>query len=181
MSITNELYRKELDNFKEVIIDLVTEAFKEDGEIHPALFAFSVKDTKFELAVLSGIGELFADPSTKLEARKAMQKFAEERKPIALAFICEASARKLPAETYDPKNIPEDAEVNDVILITFETYDMMSLITWNVDKSNPERVTMLVDVDQDWTDKVEGDGMFNDILQEDYSEIAEEIRKLMNN
>lgn len=181
MTTSNEFYKKELANFREIIIDMITDTFKQDGEIHPALFALSIKETQFELAVLSGLGELFADPVTKPHAREAMQRFAKERKPVAIAFVSEATARKFNAETYDPKNIPDDVEAKDIIMITFETYDLQSVITWDIDKSNPDRMTMLLDVDQDWSEKVEGDGIFNDILQEDYSEIAEEIRKLMNN
>lgn len=181
MTTTNEFYKNELTNFKETIIDLVSQAFKQDGNVHPALFALSVKDENFELAVLANVGELLANSDTKEMAKEAMQNFAKERKPIVIAFAFEAKARKFDAEEYDPNNIPDDVEPKDVIVITFETYDLQSVVTWNIDSSNPDRVTMLLDVDQDWTEKTKGEGMFNDILQEDYSEIAEEIRKLMNN
>jgi hypothetical protein len=40
---------------------------------------------------------------------------------------------------------------------------------------------MLLSTDKDWAEKEKGEGFFNDILQEDYSELAEEIRKMMNN
>lgn len=181
MTTSNEFYKKELDNFREIIIDLVSQAFNQDGEIYPAMFAFSIKDKHFEVAVLANIGELFAVDSTKKEAKEAMRRFAKDRKPIAIAFAAEATARTIKTEEYDSKNIPDDVEKKDIIMVSFETYDMQSFITWTIDKSNPERMTMLLDVDQDWSEKVEGDGLFNDILQEDYSDVAEEIRKLMEN
>lgn len=181
MTTSLELYKEELDNFRELMIELTTDLYKTHGEIHPAMFALSIKEEKFEIAALAGLGMLLASKPTKEFAREVMKNFAEHRKPIAIAFMCEGTAAKIKTEDFDPDNIPDDLEMRDILMLTLETYDMQSAITWEVDSSNPDRPTILVDLDQDWEEKTDSKGLFNDILQEDYSDLAQEIRKLMDN
>jgi hypothetical protein len=180
MSVSRELYKKQLDNFKELVVDIVTTAFNKDGGIHPLMLCLNIHEGRFEVSMLANLGQLFYDPSTREEAKTVMQDFIKDRKAIVIALAVEAVAKKYEGG-YDPESSKEADEVSNVMMATFETYDSESVIIWDVDRSNPDRPTMLINTDKDWAEKEKGEGFFNDILQEDYSELAEEIRKMMNN
>tara|TARA_B110000503_G_C7132385_1_gene407352 strand:- start:1007 stop:1612 length:606 start_codon:yes stop_codon:yes gene_type:complete len=185
-----ERYEEELERFKYGIIEMVKETFHDNGGINPIMYALVIKDDKLIVSVLQNLHTLFNTDSEKQKAVEIIKEFNAEMKPIAIAFVSEGWAKILSdsemnnifdesGNYIDPSMRPGLSEDKiEVIMIHFETYDQCAI---NYIKVNRDVYPVeLEDFEsQDWTAKEDAmiDGMFTDLLQENYSEMNQWLEK----
>ena len=188
-----ERYKEELDRFKHGIIEMSKRAFHDNGGLNPVMYALVIKEDKLIVSVLQGLYELFHTASEKKKAVEIMKKFNEEMKPIAIAFVSEGWASIVSEEDMknmfdqygnyiDPSMRPSnDADKVEVIMVHFETHDQSAV---NYLKINRDVYPVALEdfESQDWMPKEDAmiDGLFTDLLQQNYSEINQWLEKELN-
>jgi hypothetical protein len=193
----NEWYNEELINFKNNVQEMVKEIFNETKQIEPLAFALIIKENELKISVLSGLGKFFYNPDGKVMAAEVMRKFNKETKPIAIAFVCEAWAKILDIDDAKPYVNADGILVNplderpslakdkkEIIMFTFETFDKEASVHYEINRNaydeNDVKIKKFLDLD--WLPKKENhvNGLMTDLLEENYSEFAQMIKKLNN-
>lgn len=192
MKTEKDYINEELSKFKEQVTEIIRQEFEETGELHPVLFGLIINEEKLAIVVLAGLGSLFVSESGKDAALKAMREFSKELKPVAIAFASEGWMSKYSIEqskellnedgSYkDPAMRPElDPDRIEVLMINFETYDQDAYSYYEAIRE-VDGVRLKVFHERDWDNKGENKGRFSDILQENYSQLAELARKFLSN
>lgn len=185
-----ERYKEELDRFKNGIIEMTKTAFHENGGVNPVMYALVIKEDKLIISVLQGLWELFNTQSEKHKAVEIMKQFNAEMKPIAIAFVSEGWAKIVGEEEMknmfdeygnyiDPGMRPSLSEEKiEVIMLHFETHDQSAVEYVKINRD--VYPVKLEDFEgYDWKSKDEEliDGLFTDLLQENYSEMNQWLEK----
>jgi len=193
MKTIQERYKEELNRFKNGIIEMTKVAFHENGGVNPVMYALVIKEDKLIISVLQGLWELFNTQSEKHKAVEIMKQFNAEMKPISIAFVSEGWAKVLSEDEMskmfdeygnylDPSMRPSASEDKiEVIMVHFETHDQSAV---NYIKINRDVYPVALEdfESRDWTAKEESvvDGLFSDLLQENYSEMTQWLEKELN-
>ena len=185
-----ERYKEELDRFKRGIIEMTKTAFHENGGVNPVMYALVIKEDKLIISVLQGLWELFNTQPEKHKAVEIMKQFNAELKPIAIAFVSEGWAKIVGEEEMknmfdeygnylDPSMRPSLSEEKiEVIMLHFETHDQSAVEYVKINRD--VYPVKLEDFEgYDWKSKDEEliDGLFTDLLQENYSEMNQWLEK----
>ena len=185
-----ERYKEELDRFKRGIIEMTKTAFHENGGVNPVMYALVIKEDKLIISVLQGLWELFNTQPEKHKAVEIMKQFNAELKPIAIAFVSEGWAKVVGEEEMknmfdkdgnylDPNMRPSLSEEKiEVIMLHFETHDQSAVEYVKINRD--VYPVALEDFEgYDWKSKDEEliDGLFTDLLQENYSEMNQWLEK----
>lgn len=185
-----ERYKEELDRFKRGIIEMTKTAFDENGGVNPVMYALVIKEDNLIISVLQGLWELFNTQPEKHKAVEIMKQFNAELKPIAIAFVSEGWAKIVGEEEMknmfdkygnylDPGMRPSLSEEKiEVIMLHFETHDRSAVEYVKINRD--VYPVKLEDFEgYDWKSKDEEliDGLFTDLLQENYSEMNQWLEK----
>jgi len=195
METIQETVKKRLESFTNLIVEVVEDRFNRDKEVTPVVFGLVQKEGKFGVAILEGLAELFSGDHGKDLAAMMMKEMAKEVKPIAIAFVCEAWATEKKISDKDDildengKYRPgavrpsEDPNRKEILFINFETFDHEASQQWDIVKNEAGEKVLNVNIKAQWTKKgaqIIG-GRFQDLLQENYSEMAQTLKKELEN
>lgn len=194
MKTIQETYESAIDDFRQEITEMTIKAFNDNNKslAEPIVFALMIKDKEINLAVLAGLGPLFASPEGKDKAAEVIKSFGKTTKPIAIGFACEGYASTYPLDELGdrpdqihnigkpqhPKKIKKEMLFVSVETHNKECSEFLEIVR---DTSN---VKLVPAMKSDWTQKSESNikGRFSDLLQNNYSEFARMIEdKLKDN
>jgi hypothetical protein len=188
MKTIEEFYNEEIQSFKEQVVMMVKSMLDEFGGIDPVMLALLIKDGKVSIAILSGLAELFSeDDKSKEKAGQIMRKFNSEMKPIAIAFASEAYILTAPAgktvidddgvyldDSFRPSVNPESKEC---LMISFETFKEEGVMYWEMIKmGDVTELELIEDLALEPKSKSNASGILSNLLEENYSELAELIK-----
>ena len=194
MKTIQEEIQEHVVEFKNEITRVVIKRFNEDKEITPIVFALILEDKKPKIGILAGLERFFSDPDSKNIAAQLIKESSNVIKPIAIAFICEgwgASYHKdediskiidqngnYIDESVTPKNNPNRKEI---LFMSFETYDQKAAVMMEIVRDG-EEVSLKEMSNNDWEPKKEEKykGKFADLLKENYSAMAEELKESLS-
>lgn len=189
MKTIQEFYNKEIENFKEQVVVMVKGMLEQFGGVEPVMIALLIKDNKVSIAVLGGLAEMFSgDDSLKEKAAQVMKDFNEEMKPIAMAFASEAYIMTAPAgktvidddgvyldDTFRPSVNPDSKEC---LMISFETFKEEGIMYWEMIKmGDVTELDLIQDLELVPKSDKASSGIMSNLLTENYSELAELIKK----
>lgn len=191
MKTINEEIEEELNDFKTKVTKMITSRFKEDHEIGPVVFMLALKDKKWQMGVVGGLEQLFDSDQGKEMAADLLKEANKEMKPLATAFSSEGwmveSTRDKSHELMDdngrmkvrPMDHPDRVEM---LFISFETHNKQCMLTWKIvreDGKDPYLDPIHKDMLTNWVDKTDDNmkGRFTGLLQNNYSEIVQELEK----
>ena len=193
MKTIQEFYTEEIQKFKDQTVYMVKDLIEKNGSIDPTLIALVIKEENLTIAILEGLGQMFGDDGSKEQAVKMIKEFNKEIKPIAIAFISEAYILEIPEnktaidddgtyldDTYRPSVNPDS---KDCVIMSLETFDKEGLMYWELIKMGDVTDLVLVHDLELSSKKVESKakGLLADLLNENYSELAELTKKSNNN
>jgi hypothetical protein len=192
MKTAQEVYAKHLTDFATEIKGVVTRMFENQSSISPIAFALVFKEDRAVIAVLDGLGEVFRMPNGKDMVAHIIKESSKELKPVALAFASEAwvsrrdgiDASLIVDEkgNFKPGMTPEeDPNRKEVVMLQIETFDKESLTYWPVVEKDSTRILEKANLSDDWRPKSnKSQGRFTNFLEENYSEMAETLRKQLS-
>lgn len=175
-------YEKEINDFREEVIVLVSKFFEDAGEIRPILFncIFSEEEEKGPLGVIAGFDKLMVDDKGKEVVALSLKKMVEEIKPIATAFVSEGWGLIGDMESYGEieeylKNdrISNHPKKQEIILINFETHDSEAIVAYSIDRSEKKPKLKLKE-SIDWQIKKNNSGLMQNFLTECYIDIEDD-------
>jgi len=187
MKTIQEDFTEKINVFKDTVVEMVQGTFNTAGEMDPTVFGLIVKDNKIGLVVLLGLGELFTDDAHKEIAAAGIKKISKEFKFLAVGFAVEAWASNDPLTTgtvvtsegeleenvIDPEN---KIEKKEVVLLTFETFDQEAANIWEITRAG-DKPKLKRWQKKSWSKKNPNNkGKFADIIVEDYSQFAQELK-----
>jgi hypothetical protein len=188
MKTIQEFYNKEIENFKEQVVMMVKDMVNEFGGVDPIMMALVIKDNKVSIAVLGGLTQLFSgDDEMKLKAAELMREFNKELKPMAIAFASEAYIATAPIgktvidddgvyldDSFRPSVNPDSKEC---LMISFETFKDEGVMYWEMIKMGDVTDLKLIE-DLNLQPKADknASGVLTNLLEENYSELAELIK-----
>ena len=185
MKTSKEEFQEQIINFKEDIIQMVEERFNEDHKLDPVVFGLIFKDGRLGTAMLLGLAELFIDDEGKDTAAAIIKKITKELKLLSVALVSEAWASSEPISS-SPSVINTDGEFVEgslkpkddqkfieALVINFETHDQEACRIWEI--TSDKKLKSITNTQ--WQPKKPGEGRFKDLVMEDYSDFAQEIKK----
>ena len=185
MKTSKEEFQEQIINFKEDIIQMVEERFNEDHKLDPVVFGLIFKDGRLGTAMLLGLAELFIDDEGKDTAAAIIKKITKELKLLSVALGSEAWASSEPISS-SPSVINTDGEFVEgslkpkddqkfieALVINFETHDQEACRIWEI--TSDKKLKSITNTQ--WQPKKPGEGRFKDLVMEDYSDFAQEIKK----
>jgi len=164
--------KEELEGFKEQIVELIHETFDNDGEVKPTMFALIIHNDKLHIALLAGLAELFVSEKGKDIAADVIKDFTKDIKPMAIAFVSEGWM----VESEININASESTARKEIIMINFETYDKESSVFLEILRDKTQASLKLIH-DLDWRKKEKNSSRFSNLLEENYSELAQWVSK----
>jgi hypothetical protein len=185
MRTIQEICDKQINDFRDFIIDEVKESFDKEGEARPLVYALIFKENgEPAIAVLDGLGELFKSPEGKEMAAEVIRKTTAHLKPIALAFASEAWIAKVDAAVLTDENgnlkkdAPTAAELTskvESLFVSIETFASECIKMWKISDDAGKRT--LVEFDEsdttEWQPKQRKIAtLFGDLLAENYNEMT---------
>jgi hypothetical protein len=193
MLTIQEEFKIAVDDFTEVITDMVLSKFKDDaGAISPTAYAMVIKKGKSQIAILMGLEKIFTDDEGKETSVEIIKSFNEQIKPVVIAFstevwykrysIEESKATMNPDGTYKDYN-KRPSQMDDKqegLMIKFETHDKCAMFLYDIIRKGDSVKTRLnKDISHSWTKKEESHtaGKFDALLQKNYSSFAEQVQK----
>lgn len=182
-------FSEELDGFKEEVVKNVTATFKEFGSLEPVLFGLVPNGDKLNIVLLSGLGTLFINSEGKDAAAAVIRDFNKEVKPIAIALASEGYMAQYNSVNevlddegnfinpdYRPANDPNAVEV---IAINFETFNKECHAYFAINRDK-EAADVQLFHSTDWVDKSDKEGRLSNLLQENYSEVAQWLNEILS-
>ena len=188
MKTIEEFYNEEIQSFKEQVVMMVKSMLDEFGGIEPIMLALIIKDGKVSLAILNGLAEMFTgDDESKERAAQVMRKFNTEMKPIVIAFASEAYITTAPEgktvidddgvyldDSFRPSVNPES---KDCLMISFETFKEEGIMYWEMIKMGDiTELELIEDLELHPKSQNTASGVLTNLLEENYSELAELIK-----
>jgi hypothetical protein len=194
MEIIQTTYEKELVKFKSEICRITENVFNDRQEFPPTLFALIFKDDKFMVTVLDDLAKFFVTEAGKDLASEMIAKFNKEVKPLATAFITEGwmsvydkseSDNIIDEDGNYKKNIvrpSDDPKRKEVLNISFESYNKTAFQMWEIKRDSNNTPTLVLSNTLDWESKEKGNvrGRFSEMLSENYSEFAQQLKKFLD-
>jgi len=185
MKTSKEEFQEDIIKFKTDIIEMVEERFNEDHKLDPVVFGLIIKDGKIGTAMLLGLAELFINEEGKDIAAAAIKEITKELKLLAVALVSEAWASPEPV-TKSPSVINTDGELIEgslkpkddqkyieALVINFETHDQEACRIWEI--TSDKKLKSITNTQ--WQSKKPGEGRFKNLVMEDYSDFAQDIKK----
>ena len=175
-------FNKEIELFKKEVIEITGKIFNSEKEIRPVLFNFLYKKgfEKQPMGVIAGFDQFLTDNESKKKVSYSLKKMVEEIKPIAVAFISEGYALEGSQENYDKvkeylktNTISNHPERQEIVLITIETSDLESLVTFLIER-NGDNAKLVLKESVDWQPKNKNSGVLQNFLTECYIEIEDD-------
>lgn len=191
MKTIKEVYRESLDKFKQEVETIVLNNFEENQGIHTVIFGLILDRDHMKIAILEGLGEMFADSDNKQQIAEIIKEAGKELKFIALALASEAGIAKAPLEKgsiVDANgNLREgilmgDTDTKDVLMIHYETFDETAMMTWEIIEED-DKPTLVPYIHEPWILKSEmkAHGIFANLIENNYSELATVLENQLKN
>ena len=189
MKTIQEFYNEEIENFKEQVIAMVKDMLNQFGSVEPVMMALIIKDGKVSLAILGGLAQMFSgNDELKEKAAQVMREFNDQMKPIAMAFASEAYILTAPVgktvidddgvyldDTFRPSVNPDSKEC---LMISFETFKEEGVMYWEMIKiGDLTELKLIQDLELVPKSDKASSGIMSNLLTENYSELAELIKK----
>lgn len=186
MKTIQEKFTEAINNFREEITQMVLKVFNDNNKQlgEPLVFALILKDKKVDLALLAGLGPLFASNEGKDKAAEIIKSFGKSIKPIAIGFASEGYASTYPLEDHNVDRVvnahmqrhPEKIK-KEILFITVETHDKECSTFLEIERKG-DNVNLSPLHSMDWTSKDESNskGRFVGLLEDNYSEFAKIIQ-----
>lgn len=191
MKTVQETFNELLTRFADDTIQLVTNIFKQDKRLDPVVIGMVIKDGKPGIAILEGLAPFFRNDQDKELAARIIKEAAKEIKPVALMFATEAWLSERKREDLDKivdedgnykKGVTrpsEDPNRKEVLMIHLETFDKEGFHYFDIIRDGEKVSLTKREGSEGWAPK--GTHMlksrFGDLLKDNYSEMAESIRK----
>jgi len=173
--------RNELLKFSDDISRIAKETFETYQEAAPTVLSlfYDKKAGDFSIASLGGLEEYFVSSEAKEDAAKIIQRFNQNVKPIATAFISESWMSVLSLEEEPTVSPSKDPNRKEILMIIFETFDTECVKMWEIVRNNGEVSLEDLDINsKGWVPKGATKGIFSDMLKENYDETAKKLAEL---
>jgi len=176
---------KAIANFQEACTEFATNYMKDNGEL-PMLVAFLAQNEKNQFVTL------LAPNLSKLHSREDKPVFVEAVKqaikvvkPIAIAMVTEAWVVKHSKEdgpvdlSIPPSQQPTREEV---VLVQIETYKNAYIKMYDIIRTTTGSIELELDkkISGDALDKENTDGLFSNLLKENYDNFYKSIEENLN-
>lgn len=174
-----------ITNFQKGCIEFATNYMKDNGEL-PMIVAFLAQneDNKFVTLLAPNLGRLHSreDKPVFVEAVKQAIKVV---KPIAVAMLTEAWVVKQNKEEGPiDLSIPpsEQPTREEVVLIQIETYKNAYITMYDIIRTTNDGVELKLDnkISEGALDKKNTDGLFSNLLKENYDNFYKSIEESLN-
>jgi len=143
-------------------------------------FLIQMPDNKFACAVI-GDAHSYYDKNNKQKFVNYMQTMIKAARPVALCVLSEAWMVKRDKDKVKNFNIAvsEEPDRKEVIIVQIETFKDASVYIYDIIR-NGDDVELKLDVDHVEVDKKNTDGIFSNLLKENYDKLHEEFMSNIN-
>lgn len=189
-----EMLAEHLNNFSDDVTQIITESFKKDKGVNPTVFALMLKNNTLGIGILAGLGQFFTSDQGKEMAARIIKEASKELKPVALAFASEAWISEKAFSDYQSVvdedgnyregiiRPSEDPNRKEILMLNFETFDQECFHYFDIIRDG-ENVSLKKSIcSEGWKPKKsEVKGRFMNLLEENYSELAQFVKEQLKN
>jgi len=182
MSKYNLELKEAVSNFRNSCKDMGQFLMRE-GKNVPITFSVlnQTPDNKFVMGVIPSVHELY-DPNDKSAFLGFIKMIIATMRPVAIGFVTEAWLVKRDKDKYLDKGmrVSEQPDKKEVVIVQVETFTGSSMTIYDIIRDG-EDITLKIDTDQEDIDKKDTEGIFTNLLKENYDKLHKEFMQNIEN
>jgi hypothetical protein len=182
MSKYNLELKEAVSNFRNSCKDM-GEFLMREGKNVPITFTVlnQTPDNKFVMGVIPSVHDIY-DPNDKSAFVGFIKMIIATMRPVAIGFVTEAWLVKRDKDRELDKNmrVSEQPDKKEVVIVQVETFTGSSIAIYDIIR-NGEDVRLKIDTDEEDIDKKNTEGIFTNLLKENYDKLHKEFMQNIEN